>query len=91
MDRNDEEAITVLKHCRAAMKPRGRILVIDPMLPSGNAPHPNWLMDIHALVVHGGACRTEAQFTTLFVASGFELSRVVATRSSNFIIEGRPQ
>jgi tRNA A58 N-methylase Trm61 len=91
MDSSDQEAVAVLKNCRAAMKPEGRVLIVDPMLPSGNAPHPNWLMDIHSLVVHGGMCRTEAQFSSLFESAGFALSQVVATRSPNFITEGRPQ
>jgi len=91
MDRSDQEALAILQNCRAAMKPQGRVIIVDPMLPSGNAPHPNWLMDIHALVVHGGMCRTEAQFSSLLESAGFALSQVVATRSPNFIIEGRPR
>lgn len=87
MDSTDQEAVAVLENCRAAMKPGGRVLIVDPMLPRDNVPHPNWLMDINALVVHGGACRTEAQFADLLASTGFGLSRVIATRSPNFIIE----
>jgi hypothetical protein len=87
MDSTDDEAVAVLENCRKAMKPGGRILIVDPMLPGGNVPHPNWLMDINALVVHGGACRTEVQFSNLLASAGFGLSRVITTRSPNFIIE----
>jgi hypothetical protein len=90
MDSTDQEVVAVLENCRAAMKPGGRLLVVDPMLPGDNVPHPNWLMDINALVVHGGACRTEAQFSDLLASAGFALSRVIATRSPNFIIEAHP-
>ena len=87
MDSTDREAVTVLENCRAAMQPAGRILIIDPMLPDKNVPHPNWLMDINALVVHGGACRTAAQFSNLLTFAGFGTPRVIATRSPNFILE----
>jgi hypothetical protein len=90
MDSADQEAVTVLENCRAVMKPSGRVLIIDPMLPGDNAPHPNWLMDINALVVHGGACRTEGQFSNLLALAGLSISRVIATRSPNFIIEAHP-
>jgi L-ascorbate metabolism protein UlaG (beta-lactamase superfamily) len=88
MDHSDGEAIAFLKHCCAEMNSGGKILVIDPMLPDSNAPHPNWLMDMHMLVVHGGACRTESQFRSLFELVGLKVSRVIATNSPNFIIEG---
>lgn len=88
MDRTDSEAVKVLENCAAAMKPGGNILVIDPMLPAPNTPHPNWLIDMHMLVVHGSACRTETQFRSLFAAAGLKLSRIIATRSPNFILEG---
>jgi hypothetical protein len=91
MDWNDREAGVVLKNCRAAMKPEGRVIVVDPMLPDDNSPHPNWFVDMNMLVVHGGACRTERQFSALFEAAGLELSRVLATRSPNFILEAIPR
>jgi hypothetical protein len=90
MDSTDLEAVSVLENCRAAMKPSGCVLIIDPMLPSDKAPHPIWLMDINALVVHGGTCRTEAQFCSLLASAGFNISRVIATRSPDFIIEAHP-
>jgi hypothetical protein len=40
------------------------------------------------LVLTGGRCRTEAQFRELFNAAGLAVTRVIATRSPNFLIEG---
>lgn len=90
MDRSDGDAATVLRNCLAAMNPAGRILVIDPMLPSGAEPHPNWLIDIIMLTVLEGRCRSEAEFRHLFGAVGLTLARVVATRSPNFLLEAVP-
>ena len=67
------------------MRPQGRVIVVDPMLPDDNSPHPNWLVDTSMLVVQGGACRTERQFSVLFESTGSAMSRVLATRSPTFI------
>jgi hypothetical protein len=40
------------------------------------------------LVLTGGRCRTEVEFRDLFSASGLALTRVIATRSPNFVVEG---
>ena len=88
MDKLDDEAETVLRNCLSAMNGAGKILVIDPMLPSGIEPHPNWLTDMISLTITGGQCRTEAEFRKLFDAVGLTLTRVIATQSPNFILEG---
>lgn len=88
MDKSDGDAETVLRNCLSTMDAAGRILVIDPMLPAGNQPHPNWLTDIMMLILQGGRCRREADFRVLFETVGLTLARVVPTRSPNFILEG---
>jgi hypothetical protein len=77
----------VLKNCRSAMTRNSRVLVIDPMLPDGANTHPNWLTDMNMLVVYGGRCRTQDEFRSLFDTAGFELTKVIATNSPNFILE----
>jgi O-methyltransferase domain len=91
VDKIDSDAVTVLRNCLAAMNARGRILVIDPMLPEANQPHPNWFRDILMMAITTGHCRTRGQFKTLFNSAGLELTRVIATASPNFIIEGMPK
>jgi hypothetical protein len=88
MDKFDDEAETVLRNCLSTMNTTGRILVIDPMLPAGTEPHPNWLTDMISLTITGGRCRTEEEFRSLFDAVGLTLARVVPTRSPNFVLEG---
>ena len=58
------------------------------MLLAGTEPHPNWLTHMISLIIAGGQCRTEAEFRDLFDAVGLTLTRVVATRSTNFVLEG---
>ncbi len=88
MDLTDDEGVRVLGNCISVMKRDGKILIIDPMLPDGTVPHPNRLVDLHMMNVTRGRCRTEEQFRELYKASGLTLTRTVATRSPNFILEG---
>jgi O-methyltransferase domain len=88
MDNRDGDAKAILSNCLSQMNAGGKIVVIDPMLPSGAEPHPNWLTDMFGLAITGGQCRSEAEFRNLFDAVGLTLTRVVATRSPNFILEG---
>jgi O-methyltransferase domain len=88
MDRRDEEARGILRNCASAMTRGGKIIIVDPMLPSSAEPHPNWLTDMIGLCVTGGLGRTEQEFRDLFDAAGLTITRVIATRSPNFILEG---
>jgi len=88
MSFNDDDAGALLRNCRAAMGPGARVLVIDPMLPDGAAPHYNRLTDLLMLLLLGGRCRSEAAFRRMFDAAGLSLTRVIATGTSNFILEG---
>ena len=88
MSFSDDDAGRILSNCRAAMRPDGKVLVIDPMLPDGSKPHYNRLTDLLMLVVAGGRCRSEAEFRSLFDAAGLSVTQVIAAGASNFIIEG---
>jgi hypothetical protein len=74
---NDERALVALGRVREAIAPRGRVLVIERVLPTGDAPHFGKLLDLTMLVLLGGRERTEAEFRSLYERSGFRLSRVV--------------
>jgi hypothetical protein len=88
-DWNDEQCLQILKNCNKAMKPGSKLLVLDSVIPEGNAPHPGKFMDINMLVMTGGRERTEKEFASLFTKSGLKLSRVIHTHSPLFsIIEG---
>ncbi len=90
-DWGDAQGIEILNRCREAMPKAGRILVIDPLVPAGDQPSPNKLLDLLMLAVMGsggGRERTEAEFRELFEAAGFRLARVIPTRSRMSILEG---
>jgi hypothetical protein len=89
-DWNDEQCRTILGLCRRAMKPQARLLVIDAVIKPGNEPQFSKFLDITMLALPGGKERTEAEFRELFRSAGFELSRIVPTKSEVSIIEGKP-
>jgi hypothetical protein len=89
-DWSEDQCLTILGHCRKAMKPGGRVLIVEMVLPDSNAPHPGRLLDIMMLVGPGGQERTEAEYVALLRKAGFELTRVVPTQSAVSIVEGVP-
>jgi hypothetical protein len=89
-DWNDEHALTILRNCRAAIAPHGRLLVIETIVPPGPEPHWGKVLDVAMLVVTGGRERTEQEYAELFAAAGFELTGVHATGTLMSLLEARP-
>jgi hypothetical protein len=86
----DDDATTILRNCRLAMPPHGRLLVGERVIPPGNAPAEAKLFDINMMITVGGQERTEAQYAALFAATGLEMARVIPTRSLLSLIEAMP-
>lgn len=86
-DWDDEQAVTILRNCRDAMLPNGKVLVAEAIIPEGNEPNPNKYIDIVMLAVTGGRERTQAQFARLFEAAGLRLQRVMLTSAPIAVLE----
>ena len=69
------------------MKPNGRVLIVEMVLPAGDTPHPGKLLDMVMLTMPGGRERTEAEYSSLLVKAGFRLTRVVPTDSAVSVVE----
>lgn len=89
-DWDDERAGTILRNCRQAMAPKGRLVIVDTVVPEGNGPHLSKLVDGVLLVVTTGKERTEAEFSKLLSDSGFELNRVIDTEFYVSVLEASP-
>jgi hypothetical protein len=89
-DWSEPQCLTILKHCRDAMRPDGRLLIVETVLPEGDVPHQGKLQDLVMMVVPGGQERTEPEYAQLFGKAGFRLNRVVPTTSVVSIVEGVP-
>ena len=89
-DWNEDQCLTILGHCRKAIKPAGRLLIVETVLPAGDTPHQGKVQDMVMLVVPGGQERTEAEYVVLLGKAGFRLNRVVPTASIVSVVEAVP-
>ena len=89
-DWNDERAAVILRNCRKAMQPNGKVLLAETLVPPGDEPDGIKSIDVVMLVVTGGLERTEAQYANLFDAAGLRLERVIQTRGPISILEASP-
>jgi ubiquinone/menaquinone biosynthesis C-methylase UbiE len=91
---DDDHCIRILKNCRKAIGPEGRLLIIEMIVPTEFAPsfstYPLVMTDLQMLVMTGGRERTESEFGTLLAAAGFKLERVVPTQALDSVIECIP-
>jgi len=86
----DRDAIRILGNCAQALAPDGRVLVVEMLVPEGNAPSLAKSFDLSMMVLPGGIERTEAEYRALFEAAGLTLSSVTPTASPAYVIEARP-
>ena len=87
-DWNDEAALKILKNCRRAIHPDGRLLVVEAVLTRSTDPA-TALMDMLMMVLTSGRERTESEFRSLLQEASFSMAQVIRSASVT-IIESRP-
>lgn len=86
-DWDDDKSVKILANCRDAMAPQGRVLVVEHVIPPGNAASWGKLLDINMMVLTGGQERTREQFRDLLARAGLRLKRIVPTACPLSIVE----
>jgi len=86
-DWDDGENATILKNVRRAMKPDGKLLIVEMVLPEGDEPHMGKMLDMMMLLVPGGEERTPSEYEALLAPNGFRMTRVVPTNSAVSVVE----
>jgi predicted O-methyltransferase YrrM len=90
-DWDDDRAMAILRNCRRGMAhapaDTTRVLVVEKVIPPGNAPFPGKLTDITMMLVAGGRERTAKEYETLLTGAGLALTRIVPTSSPASVIE----
>jgi hypothetical protein len=89
-DWDERRCGALLRHCRRAMDTQGRLLIVEAVLPAGDAPHPGKVLDLVMLTVPGGMERTEEEYAALLAKASFRLTRIVPTASPVSIVEAIP-
>lgn len=84
----DEQCIRILRNCRQAMSPDGRVLIMDPVIPNGNVSHSGKEMDLLCMGIYeGGRERTEDELRQLLANADLKLNRVIDTGCYISIVE----
>jgi ubiquinone/menaquinone biosynthesis C-methylase UbiE len=86
-DWDDAHALTILKNIHAAASPGARLYLLEAVISLGNEPHLAKFIDIEMLVLPGGCERTEKEYRDLLSQAGFQLTKVVKTKSPLDLIE----
>jgi hypothetical protein len=69
--------VTILRNTRAALRPGDRLLLVEAVVPPGDAPHPSKPGDVMMLVFTGGCERSADEYRTLLARADLKLSRVI--------------
>jgi SAM-dependent methyltransferase len=86
---NEERALVILGNIRRAIRPEGRLLLVEFVVPPGNTPSLAKLNDLNMLVIPGGRERTREEFRHLLAAARFKLGGIYPTAAQS-IVEGIP-
>jgi hypothetical protein len=88
-DWDDDQAATILTNIRSAMNRGGRVILLESVVAPGSQPDFAKIIDLEMLLMPGGRERTQQEFRDLFARAGFELTRVIPTKSPLSVIEAR--
>jgi SAM-dependent methyltransferase len=86
-DWSDKESTTILRNCHKALKPEGKLLLVEMVIPPDNSPSMAQAMDLNMLVLLTGRERTESEYRALLAAGGFKIERVIPTHTGFSVIE----
>ncbi len=89
-DWDDERCVAILRACRRAVPEDGRLLVIELLIPPGEARSYAKSQDVNMLVGLTGRERTEAEYRALYAAAGFTLTKTIPAQGELHVIEGIP-
>ena len=84
-----EDSIKVLTNCRNALPEKGKVILLQTLVPAVGAPveYPDGtvpaLAAVQMMITNpGGYWRTEQEYKDLFAASGFQLEKLIHTGTS---------
>ncbi|MGW5733508.1 MULTISPECIES: methyltransferase [Streptomyces] len=92
---DDEQSVRVLRRMRESIRPGGRVVILERIVPGGNEPGLAPMLDLTMMLMNGGKERTEEEWRSLLAQSGFRFTRAVELPyfqggAELFAIEGVP-
>jgi len=88
-DWDEAACLKILGRVRDAIPANGRLLIVEQVIPDGNAFHPGKYLDMVMLVATGGRERTGSEYGDLLAKAGLALTRVVPTASAVSVVEAQ--
>jgi hypothetical protein len=89
-DWEGEDAVRILRRCRAAIPDHGVVLIVERDLGPANEDADAKFSDLNMMVGPGGRERTREEFATLLAEGGFVLESTTRTAIGLSVFEGRP-
>lgn len=74
---DDEQSVRALRRMRESIRPGGRVVILERIVPAGNEPGLARMLDLTMMLMNGGKERTEEEWRTLYAKSGFRFTRAV--------------
>jgi SAM-dependent methyltransferase len=74
-DWDDQQSVSILRNCARAMRPNGRVVLVERLFPEHGDPGEAALSDLNMLVLLPGRERTASEFAELLRAAGLTLDR----------------
>jgi SAM-dependent methyltransferase len=90
-DWNDTDATAILRSVRKAMKPDGKVVLVEMMIADGEAGMVGAMLDIVMLALVGGRERTEAEFRALLAGAGLRHVETLPTASPASLLIAVPK
>jgi hypothetical protein len=89
-DWDDARATTILRNIGKAMGgKRGKVILLESVIADGATPDLGKFIDLEMLLMAGGRERSAGEFRALFAGAGFEVTKIVPTKSPLSVIEAR--
>ncbi|MFD3732592.1 methyltransferase [Streptomyces sp. NPDC058632] len=89
-DWDDDACVRILRNCREALEPGGRVLVMELIVDEVGTPGLEPLMDLNMMALSTGRERSLDEFENLFERAGLTLTRTTASASLVSVLELAP-
>jgi hypothetical protein len=86
-DWDDESCLRILQTVKDAAAPGAHLVVVETVIPPGDAPHPGKLIDLTMLAMLTGRERTAGEYEKLLAAAGYTMDRIVPSPTPFSFIE----
>ena len=86
-DWDDAQCVKILQQCARSLKPGGKVVVVEMVIPDDGSPSMAPMMDLNMLVLVPGRERSRAEYSALFRSAGLSDAKITPTHSPYSLIE----